>query len=389
MGKETIFRDASSIGSTRDETRFLVWGSLLYSIFWFAEPVQRRSVVVWVIFLSFYGLFLTAYLRGLSGSRTEQRVWLIVLFLLGYIYYPFNPNAGGEFVFAIVVSGAFLQQRNTTVAFRNFAAILAVQAAGLCLETKLLHMPWGIAKSVVFFMVLIGLSNFTFARQVFVSRQLRKANEEIERLTQLGERERIARDLHDLLGHTLTVIAVKSDIANRLFSLDPELAHREIADVEATAREALREVRSAVTGYRAEGITAELSNVRSALTSSGVQLFTQVEDIALPAADRNALCFVIREAVTNILRHAHATECHIELSQDNSVRLTIDDNGSGKRGGDGNGIQGMRERLQQVNGLLSVDSSTLGGVRVIAQLPGHSQVLSPDASPTPKASISA
>jgi two-component system sensor histidine kinase DesK len=209
------------------------------------------------------------------------------------------------------------------------------------------------------------------------------------RLCYCGKRERIARDLHDLLGHTLTVIAVKSDIANRLFSLDPELAHREIADVEATAREALREVRSAVTGYRAEGITAELSNVRSALTSSGVQLFTQVEDIALPAADRNALCFVIREAVTNILRHAHATECHIELSQDNSVRLTIDDNGSGKRGGDGNGIQGMRERLQQVNGLLSVDSSTLGGVRVIAQLPGHSQVLSPDASPTPKASISA
>jgi len=89
-----------------------------------------------VIFLSFYGLFLTAYLRGLIGSRSEQRVWLIILFLLGHIYYPFNPNAGGEFFFVIVVSGAFLQLRNTAVAFRNFAAILTIQAAGLCLETS-------------------------------------------------------------------------------------------------------------------------------------------------------------------------------------------------------------------------------------------------------------
>lgn len=389
MGQEMRICDASSTGSSHDETRFLIWGSLLYSVFWFVEPVHRHSVAVWVIFLSFYALFLTGYFRGLRGSRTEQRVWLVILFLLGYIYYPFNPNAGGEFVFAVVVSGAFLQQRNTTVAFRNFAAILAGQTAGLCLETKLLHMSWGIAESVVFFMVVIGLSNFIFARQVFVSRELRKANEEIERLTQVAERERIARDLHDLLGHTLTVIAVKSDIANRLFSLDPDLAHREIADVETTARDALRQVRAAVAGYRAEGIAAELNNARRVLTSSGVQLFTQVENIALPAADSNVLCFVIREAVTNILRHAHATECRVVLLQNDFVRLTIDDNGSGKSGGDGNGIQGMRERLQQVDGSLIVDVSIMGGVRVVAQLPCPSQALSRDTLPALKASVSA
>lgn len=384
MDRETTFGEASSIRSTKDETRFLIWGSLLYSIFWFAEPLQRHSVWVWAIFLCFYGLFLTGYLRVLHGSRTEQRGWLILLFVLGYIYYPFNPNAGGEFVFAVVISGIFLQQQDTARAFRNFAAILAAQIAGLCLETGLLHMPWGIAKSVVFYMVLIGLSNFMFARQVFVSRQLRQANEEIERLTQIAERERIARDLHDLLGHTLTVIAVKSDVANRLFFVNPEMAQRELSDVEATAREALREVRSAVTGYRADGIAVELSNVRRALNGSRIQLFSEIEDVALSAVEGYVLCLVMREAVTNILRHAHASECHIHLSQSDSVRLTIRDNGSGKRAGDGNGIRGMRERLQQLDGFLSVETLSTGGVSVMAQLPSGSKVFSPDVLPVEK-----
>jgi two-component system sensor histidine kinase DesK len=214
-------RSVNTPGMLRDEAQLLRWGSLLYSVFWFEEPIHHRSFGVWVIFIVFYGLFLTGYLRVLRGNKVEQRVWLIVLFLLGYLYYPFNPNAGGEFVFAVVVSGFVLKQSTTLSAFRTFAAILVAQSVGLFLETWLLHLPWPYAQSVVFFMVVIGLSNFTFARQVFISGQLRNANDEIERLTLQTERERIARDLHDLLGHTLTVIAVKSDVANRLFSLQP------------------------------------------------------------------------------------------------------------------------------------------------------------------------
>ncbi len=360
---------ANVLGMLRDETQLLRWGSLLYSVFWFEEPIHRRSFTVWVIFLLFYGTFLTGYLRVLQGRGREQRFWLIALFVLGYIYYPFNPNAGGEFVFAVVVSSFFLRQGTTLSAFRRFAAILLAQAAGLFLETWLLHLPFSIAQSVVFFMVVIGLSNFSFARQVFVSGQLRKANEEIEHLTQQTERERIARDLHDLLGHTLTVIAVKSDVANRLFSLQPEIAHREIAEVETTAREALREVRSAVTGYRAGGLAAELSKTRNALRSAGVQLLTKVDVVDLSPRESDLLCFVLREATTNILRHAHATECRVELSKDREVSLTIDDDGVGKQSGDGNGIEGMRDRLRQAHGSLTILGSPLGGMRVLAKLP--------------------
>jgi len=219
------------------------------------------------------------------------------------------------------------------------------------------------------FMVVIGLSNFTFARQVFISGQLRDANDEIERLTLQTERERIARDLHDLLGHTLTVIAVKSDVANRLFFLQPEVAQREIAEVETTAREALREVRSAVSGYRSAGLAAEVNKARKTLDSAGVQLSANLKSDALSTEESGLLCFVLREAVTNILRHANATKCRIELVHDHSIELTIEDDGSGKHGHDGNGIAGMRERLRHANGRLTIDPSPLGGMRILAELP--------------------
>ena len=362
-------RSVNTPGMLGDEAQLLRWGSLLYSVFWFEEPVYRRSFAVWAIFIVFYGTFLTGYFRVLRGSKQEQGIWLVVLFLLGYLYYPFNPNAGGEFVFAVVVSSFLLKQGTTLSTFRTFAAILVAQTAGLFLETWLLHLPWATAQSVVFFMVVIGLSNFTLSRQVFISRELRSANAEIERLTLQTERERIARDLHDLLGHTLTVIAVKSDVANRLFSLQPEVAHREIAEVETTARAALREVRSAVSGYRSEGIAAEVSKAQRTLQSAGVHLSANLDSAVLSPADNELLCFVLREAVTNILRHAKATECRIRLVQDRSIELTVEDDGVGRQSHDGNGIEGMRERLRYANGSLTIGASTLGGMCVLAELP--------------------
>lgn len=218
-------------------------------------------------------------------------------------------------------------------------------------------------------MVVIGLSNFTFARQVFISKQLRDANMEIERLTLQTERERIARDLHDLLGYTLTVIAIKSDVANRLFSLQPEIAHREIAEVEITAREALREVRSVVTGYRSERIETQLGRAEKTLDSAGVHLSSNLNSTDLSPGANELFCFVLREAITNILRHAKATACKVELIQDRAITLTIEDNGIGKRGPDGNGIEGLRERLKLVNGVLSIETSSLGGTRVLAEVP--------------------
>ena len=345
------------------------WPPLLYSVFWFISPWYRHTAMGWAGFALFYATFLLAYFKMFRDNERPRIEWLAVMFVLGYINYPFNRSAAGEFVFPVVMSVFFLRQTKVSAALWRFLAIAAAQAVGVVVETRLLHRDIGIAESVIFYAVAIGLSNFAYSRHVMASEQLERANLEIEHLTQVAERERIARDLHDLLGHTLTVIVLKSDVANRLFDLQPELAHREIAEVEATARKALAEIREAVTGYRAEGLAAEVARARRSLTSAGVQLVTEVEFLALPAFAVNTLCLLLREAVTNVIRHAGATTCRVELHREGDfVTLSIEDDGSGELKAEGNGLRGMRERLAAAGGDLLRERSVSGGTRLVAKL---------------------
>jgi len=351
---------------------------LLYTYFWFITPWYRHRLADWLWFSLFYVVFLIAYFQCFGGTQPWHRRRLYFLFLMGYVYLPFSPGAADEFVFPVVMSVFFLQQPKLEDALARFFAIAIAQACGLLLETKLLHLSFAWAGNSIFYFFAVGLTTFAYSRHVLANEKLHEANREIEHLTQVAERERIARDLHDLLGHTLTVIVLKSDIANRLFTEQPELAHREIAEVEATARKALAEVRQAVVGYRAEGLPAEFSNARQALLSASVQLTTNIDYLALPPtqsssqsnAHSNALCLALREAVTNVIRHANATLCHIGLSRDGDrVLLTIEDNGSGKLAPEGSGLKGMRERLAALGGTLHRGAGANGGTQLTVELP--------------------
>jgi two-component system, NarL family, sensor histidine kinase DesK len=345
------------------------WPPLLYTVFWFISPWYRHTVLGWCGFALFYGTFLLAYYKMFRDNEPPRIEWLAVMFALGYLNYPFNRSAAGEFVFPVVMSVFFLCQTRMYAALWRFGVIAAAQAIGVLVETAVLHRDIAIAESVIFYTVAIGLSNFAYARHVMASEQLERANLEIEHLTQVAERERIARDLHDLLGHTLTVIALKSDVANRLFDIEPELAHREIAEVQDTARKALAEIRDAVTGYRAEGLAAEVARARRSLTSAGVELRTEMEFMALPEPATNTLCLVLREAVTNAIRHAGATTCRLEVHREGDVvTMSIEDDGSGELKAEGNGLRGMRERLTVLGGSLLRERAVSGGTRLVATL---------------------
>lgn len=362
---------SGSAENSYKRTWLLRYISLLYSVFWFIYPPRHPSVTHWAVFAVFYAVFLIAYFsvfrqQGRSGSWR----WLAVLFLLGYVYYPFNPSVIGEFVYPVVLSAFFLRQVDAGAAFRRYLLILLLQSGGILLETWLCYGNARRAEVALFYLVAIGISNFAYARQEVFTRLLEKANDEIEHLAHVAERERIARDLHDLLGHTLTVIVLKSDLANRMFELDPAMAHREIAEVEMTAREALAEVREAVSGFRAAGLAAEVLRARRALASAGVQLTTDVDHVAAAAADGNVLCLALREAVTNVLRHSGATVCRLELVRsDVGVRLSFEDNGSGAAGREGNGLRGMRERVTAAGGWLRREAIEGQGSRLLAELP--------------------
>ena len=345
------------------------WPPLLYTFFWFIEPSTRHTAGDWLQFACYYALFLTAYLRVFSRTEKYRKLWLGLLFLLGYAYFPFDHATAGEWVYPIVMSVFFLRQPRVSAALGRFALILLASAAAIWAETHLLHAHPAIFRDVMFYAVAVGLSNFAYSRHLLAGEQLQRANQEIEHLAQMAERERIARDLHDLLGHTLTVITLKADLANRLFDIDPERAHREIAEVEQTARKALIEVREAVSGYRAEGFAAELAQARRSLLSASVQLTTNIEPLPLTDAATHVLSLLLREAVTNVIRHAGATACRVELGRNGALlRLIVEDNGRGG-GTEGNGLRGMRERLAADGGTLFRESADSGGTRLRAELP--------------------
>jgi two-component system sensor histidine kinase DesK len=200
-----------------------------------------------------------------------------------------------------------------------------------------------------------------------MDRKLLRAQEETERMAKIAERERIGRDLHDLLGHTLSVIVLKSELASRLTATSPERAAEEIRDVERISREALAEVRAAVRGYRSTGFDSELRAARQALETAGLKVEAEVDSPKLSPAQENVIALALREAVTNVLRHAEATFCRLSLRSNGAFcELEVADNGRGGVHREGSGLAGMRERVEALGGALECDGSrgTLLRIRV-------------------------
>jgi two-component system sensor histidine kinase DesK len=228
-----------------------------------------------------------------------------------------------------------------------------------------------------FFLLVGAVSNTWIARQKWMNNKLAMAQEEIEKLAAVAERERIARDLHDVLGHTLSVIVLKAELAGRLLERDPARAAAEIADVESTARTALAEVREAIGGYRAKGLAAELAAAKRTLDAAGVALTYETDEAAaeraLDATEETVLSLAVREAVTNIVRHAEATECRMRLATtgDGFHALLVEDNGRHAVTREGNGLRGMRERVQALGGRFSLKSGLVQrqGTSLLVELP--------------------
>jgi two-component system sensor histidine kinase DesK len=338
-----------------------VW--IIYSVFFFIEPVSRHNTVYWIQFGIVYTIFVAIY-AGLViyQSRRYTYLLLVAMGLLGLYYYPRNQGACGMFVYI----AAFVPF--VTASLTASALTIAGACAAVLFEGLLYHFSpysWGFPLG---FCIVVGCTNIFMAQRVRANFKLRMAQEEIEQLAKLAERERIARDLHDVLGHTLSVIVLKSELAGRLFSRNPERAEAEIKDVEQIARKALSEVREAIRGYRAEGLAAEIRRAHSVLDAAGVTLQYDEIPLALSPTEESVLSLVLREAVTNIVRHAQASHCVLRFQEKNGqTELVVEDNGRGGVREDGNGVRGMRERIEALGGHFAVDATH--GTRLTIQLP--------------------
>jgi len=223
--------------------------------------------------------------------------------------------------------------------------------------------------------LLAGVATASFLRLLETIDELRRTREELTRVAVAEERDRFSRDLHDLLGHTLSVMVMKAEAVRRLVHRDPDQAAEHATDIERVGREALNDVREAVQGTRTPTLADSLEGARRALGSAAIAPEVVVSGPELPSATDEVLAWVVREATTNVLRHSGADTCRIELSDGaGRLRLTVTDDGVGgpPPGGHRGGLDGLRRRLEAVGGVLDVQPGP-DGFRLVAEVPAASR----------------
>jgi len=331
--------------------------------FWFLEPyLDHAPLHRWLWLILAVALFVPLYLFSHSGPRRFRWVGVLGMFVLAMVYVPFNQSSWGIFIFIAVSIPEVSESANTVI------GLFLLQCAAIAVESWLLHLSAWVWSMGVSFTLLWGMNRLRMKQKAKADAKLRMAHEEIEQLAKTAERERIARDMHDVLGHSLSLIVLKSELAGRLLENQPSRAALEIAEIETAARQALAEVRKTITGYRSEGFASELTRAAQVLETAGVRLNKPAKAPYLTPRHEATLSLVLREAVTNIVRHAEASECSIEVSTaKDRTQLVIADDGRGDIRQEGNGLRGMRERVQELGGSLSLDSHR--GTRLHIELP--------------------
>jgi two-component system sensor histidine kinase DesK len=253
---------------------------------------------------------------------------------------------------------------------RRASYVIFGSVALFALEIVLLGLNWQILASLMLPAVVLAISAVYTAYNSHQQAALRRSEQEVSRLAKLAERERIGRDLHDLLGHTLSVVALKSELARKLIDHDIDAARREIAEVERVARDSLQQVRTAVSGIRSTELAAEIAAATALLEAQGVKVRCETENVKLPHDRETALALSLREAATNVRRHSGARGVTIRVKKEASeVVVEVVDDGRGGRIVPGNGLNGMRERLGSVGGSLTLVPGKEGGTMLRAAVP--------------------
>lgn len=338
---------------------------LVYLVFffieWFFRPVGPVELSLGLLTVGvFVVLYFSAYRRRGPGALLH----IAAMVAMAGVWSPYNAGASVLFIYG----AAFAHQVGPPRRSVLLVGAIAVFAATIALWARPQPFYWmpGVLVSI-----MIGLANIFFSEQARRNAELRLSQAETRRLARVAERERIARDLHDVLGHTLSLITVKSELAGKLIDSDAERAREEIRTIEDTARLALTDVRRAISGFHEQTLDQALEHARLSLLSADVELEVVREaGVRLAPETEAMLSLVIREAVTNIIRHAQARHCRIALlpGDDGGMRVEIEDDGRGRIRIEGSGIQGMRARIESLGGRLEVGSK--GGGQLVAHLPG-------------------
>ena len=328
------------------------------------KPPQEAAALGFAVWA---GVWAWIWLRAAGRSHVAEGVGLVAITVILSVFTLIQPTPGGTFlVFSFIVAGACFPLRRALWIMAGLTLLQVALAA-----TRLTDLAS--ALNALINSVLVGGVGIG-ARLLWQSyRELVAAREEIARLAVSEERLRFSRDLHDLLGQSLAVLVLKSELVAKQVPSDTEEATRqELRDLARVARKSLNDVREAAAGYRRPSLSMEIGNARSALRAAGIGL--RVEDtLGRVAAEQDSvLAWCIREGVTNVLKHSGAQKCVLKLSrEDGNAKLELSDDGRGMAGQDGAGLGlvGLRERVELAGGRFDVKSELNGGLRLRVELP--------------------
>ena len=367
----------------------LLWQAILVASVLFLDLPVVSKVLGLVLLAVLYALFMVLGPVIWNESIRTRLVAILVYWAVSFLLFPLiGPIA--IWMWLLVVSLA---------AFTNLPPRLAVGISVLVILTQLcIGASVAFTIGLLFAPIVTTVSAATLIGLGLISRStsnLREANDEIARLAVVEERARFGRDLHDVLGHTLTVVTVKSELARRLVTIDPAKAEAEIADIERLTRSALADLRLAVSNYRETSLDAELAAARTALEAAGIDPHLPDSFPKLDSRLEGVFAWVLREGVTNVIRHSGAAECWVTI-ETHSLRVADDGRGPettvlgptglGATGTvptvtvptvtvptvtvptvTGNGLRGLRERSAEASAELLVGRSPQGGFELVVR----------------------
>ena len=336
---------------------------LIFLVFFYIQPIAEHASWRSLILTNAEVLvFLILYFGSFWVRAPLTYMLLFCMAAMGLGFATVNTGSSVFIIFtAAFIPWVFERAKSAVIALSVLALVILIHA-------ELFHPAYGFSVTSLVVALGVGLSNTHFAVRSRADRKLRMAHEEIEHLAKVAERERIARDLHDVLGHTLTLIAVKSTLAGKLLEKDPQKAKSEIADIERVSREAMAEIRNTLRGYSTYKLDEEFQRAQSALETAGVAAETESAEVPLTPAQESVAALIMREAVTNVVRHARARHCALRLARNNgNCVLEIQDDGCGGFTTEGNGLRGMRERIEALGGTLT--QTTSAGTKLKFEFP--------------------
>lgn len=360
------------------------WWGLFFSgiwLFYLGQPVSdllTRPYPLWlragglavtVVFAAIYLVGLVYGFRRMGGCRIEGLRDAVLpvavpcaLFAISFAMVPLVGSSSATYVIFAMVSAIFAWPVVVTIPL----SVLSVGWLGLFLPMVVGDGPMPLLAFIGF---VIAALMFGIKRMQAQETVIKRAQEDMARLAVDAERARFSRDLHDIVGHSLTAIIVKAELAGKLAERRPEGVGPEVGDIERLAREALEDVRRTVAGYREVTLAGELASARAVLEAAGVSATLPQAVDEVPGDFREIFGWVVREGVTNVVRHSGARLCRIRVTS-TSVEV-VDDGRAAAKGSAGSGLSGLRERVAAVGGTLEAGPVSTGGFRLAVAMPAQ------------------